>query len=366
MLPVRVTKADTNEETVVSIGGDDKPTSLTFNSCSSAPSDSGISVDNATLTFTDTDWNVEQTVTVSAAADDNTVTDTAVISHAAASTDTDYNGITVDDVTVTIHDSSFRIRIEDGDEALAVTEGDSEGEELCFRLSDVPAEDATVTLSPDGDSELHVYPAEFTIAGSDEFCAVVTAGPDPDADNDEATVTLQAAGGGYDGSPAEEAVVTVQDLGGSPPRGVYVSVQDLAIQEGDDPTYVVALTSQPTGDVTIEITVFNDDGSDGRNNLNTVPQSVQPSVLMTLNIDNKVGVIGEAHAGPHVAPHILHPDEHSLGRVSKLSLETIGYAFRIVLRIQHIDETVVVLRCLEINPIVGYRQRNCCLGFLGL
>ena len=117
----------------------------------STPSDSGISVDNkTTLTFTDTDWNVEQTVTVSAAADDNTVTDTAVISHAAASTDTDYNGITVDDVTVTIHDSSFRIRIEDGDEALTVTEGDSTGEELCFRLSDTPSEDVTVTLSPDG------------------------------------------------------------------------------------------------------------------------------------------------------------------------------------------------------------------------
>ena len=117
-------------------------------------------------------------------------------------------------------------------------------------------------------------PAVTTIAGSDEFCAVVTAGPDPDADNDEATVTLQAAGGGYDGSPAEEAVVTVQDLGSSPPRGVYVSALNLAIQEGDTPTYVVALTSQPTGDVTIEITAFNDDGSDGQNNVNTVPRSL--------------------------------------------------------------------------------------------
>ena len=136
----------------------------------SPPSDSGISVDNATLTFTDTDWNVEQTVTVSAAADDNTVTDTAVISHTAASTDTDYNGITVENVTVTIHDSSFRIRIEDGDEALTVTEGDSAGAELCFRLSDVPTEDVTVTLSPGDDTELHIYPAEFTIAGSDDHC----------------------------------------------------------------------------------------------------------------------------------------------------------------------------------------------------
>ena len=147
----------------------------------SAPSDSGISVNKTTLTFTDTDWNVEQTVTVSAAEDDNTATDTAVISHAASSTDADYNGITVENVTVTIHDSSFRIRIKDRDEALTVTEGGSSAAEICFRLSDVPTEDATVILSPDGDSELHVYPAEFTIAGSDEFCAVVTAGPDTDA-----------------------------------------------------------------------------------------------------------------------------------------------------------------------------------------
>ena len=209
---------------------------------------------------------------MSAAADDNTVTDTAVISHAAASTDADYNGITVDDVEVTIHDSSFRIRIRESDKTFAVTEGDSTGEELCFRLSDVPTEDATVTLSPEDDTELHIYPAEFTIAGSDEFCAVVTAGPDTDADSDEAAVTLQATGGGYDGSPAEEAVVTVRDLGGSPPRGVYVSALNLAIQEGDSQTYVVALTSQPTGDVTISTRTKNNDKG-----VNTIIGSVRPS-----------------------------------------------------------------------------------------
>ena len=238
----------------------------------SAPSDSGISVDNTTLTFTDTDWNIEQTVTVSAAEDDNTATDTAVISHAAASTDTNYNGITVDDVTVTIHDSSLRIRIKDGDGALTVTEGGSTGAELCFRLSDVPTEDVTVTLSPGDDTELHIYPAEFIIAGTDELCAVVTAGPDPDAANDEATVTLQAAGGGYDETPGEESVVAVTDLGSSPPRGVYLSLQNLNIEEGDAPTYVVALTSQPTGDVTIGIAPWNDNDDE-----NTVPQSLQRS-----------------------------------------------------------------------------------------
>ena len=59
-----------------------------------------------------------------------------------------------------------------------------------------------------------------------------------------------------------------------PPRGVYISALDLAIQEGDTPTYVVALTSQPTGDVTIEIEALNDRDSDGRNNVNTVPGSL--------------------------------------------------------------------------------------------
>ena len=53
---------------------------------------------------------------------------------------------------------------------------------------------------------------------------------------------------------------------------MYVSALNLVIEEGDSQTYVVALTSLPTGDVTIGFRSQNDD-----NNKNTIIASVRPS-----------------------------------------------------------------------------------------
>ena len=203
------------------------------------PTGSNLTVDEDTLTFTDVNWNVAQTVTVTAAADGNTVTDMATITHAATSTDTDYgSGITIHSVSVTIYDSSFRVRIKRGDEELELTEGDSIGEQLCFSLSDLPTEDVTVTLTAEDGSELHIYPTEFTVTDTGEHCSTVTAGPDVDGDDDEVTITLEASGDSYDASPTEQVQVGVDDLGGSPSPGVWVGgmiiAPDIRINEFGD------------------------------------------------------------------------------------------------------------------------------------
>jgi len=63
-------------------------------------------VSPSTLTFTPQNWDVPQTVTVSAV-NDSVVEgmDTAVITHSAVSADAGYNGISVADVTVSITDN---------------------------------------------------------------------------------------------------------------------------------------------------------------------------------------------------------------------------------------------------------------------
>ncbi|MCY3756540.1 MAG: hypothetical protein OXG96_02345, partial [Acidobacteria bacterium] len=66
--------------------------------------DGDIGVDDQELTFSGSNWNREQTVTVSASHDDDAVDDTATLSHTVASTDTDYNGTTVSEVSVTVTD----------------------------------------------------------------------------------------------------------------------------------------------------------------------------------------------------------------------------------------------------------------------
>ena len=58
-----------------------------------------------TLTFTDSDWATAKTVTVTAADDADTVDDEVSLTHSAMSTDTDYSGITIAGVTVTVDDN---------------------------------------------------------------------------------------------------------------------------------------------------------------------------------------------------------------------------------------------------------------------
>ena len=58
-----------------------------------------------TLTFNATNWNTAQTVTVKAGDDADLVNDPVTLTHSAASTDTDYSGITITEVTVTVNDN---------------------------------------------------------------------------------------------------------------------------------------------------------------------------------------------------------------------------------------------------------------------
>ena len=57
------------------------------------------------LTFTATNWNTAQTVTVTAGDDADLMNETVTLTHSAVSTDTVYNGIPIAAVTVTVNDN---------------------------------------------------------------------------------------------------------------------------------------------------------------------------------------------------------------------------------------------------------------------
>ena len=57
------------------------------------------------LTFTTTTWGTAQTVTVTAGDDADTANDAVSLTHSAASTDTGYEGISIDGVAVTVNDN---------------------------------------------------------------------------------------------------------------------------------------------------------------------------------------------------------------------------------------------------------------------
>ena len=100
------------------------------------PGGSDVSVDKTALTFTASTWNEAQTVTVSAAQDDDAVDDVVSITHAATSTDSDYSGISVSAVRVTVTD----------DEDVPVT---VEFEQATYTVAEGDEVTVTVTLSAD-------------------------------------------------------------------------------------------------------------------------------------------------------------------------------------------------------------------------
>ena len=61
-----------------------------------------------TLTFTRMNWDTAQTVTVKAGNDADTTNDTVSLTHSATSSDSNYNGITIANVTVTVNDNVTR------------------------------------------------------------------------------------------------------------------------------------------------------------------------------------------------------------------------------------------------------------------
>ena len=101
---------------------------------------------NSKLTFTTVNWGVAQTVTVTAAEDDDAVTDAAVaLAHAIASADdSDYDALTDQTVTVTITDNDT-VGVDISETALTVAEGSSKS--YTVELTSQPAGDVTVTVT---------------------------------------------------------------------------------------------------------------------------------------------------------------------------------------------------------------------------
>ena len=89
------------------------------------PSGPDISVNATTpLTFTDSDWNQEQTVIVTADQDDDHLDDEGTITHTVASTDTDYNNFAAGSVKVTtIDDEDVPVTVSFAEANYEVDEG---------------------------------------------------------------------------------------------------------------------------------------------------------------------------------------------------------------------------------------------------
>ena len=260
-----------------------------------------VSVDPTSVTFSSSNWSAAQTVTVSAADDDDAANDTVTLHHSASTTDTGYSGISVADVRVTTtDDDSAGVTV--SVPTLTVAEGGSGT--YTMALDVVPTADVTIDITAGGD--VSVSPTSLTFNSSNWNAAqtvTVSAADDDDAAND--TVTLQHSARttdtGYSGISVASVQVTTTD---DDSAGVTVSVPTLTVAEGGSSAYTMALDVVPTADVTIDITAGGD-------------VSVSPTSL-TFNSSNwnAAQTVTVSAAEDDDATNDIQTVSHSIGRAS--------------------------------------------------
>ena len=225
------------------------------------------------LTFSESTWDQAQTVTVSAAQDmDDAGDDTATIRHAVSGADYGANGVTADDVSVTVDDDETALTLtvnpttfdeQQGGAVVTVT-GTLDG-----APRDVPTA-FTVKLGADGDAAtkdadyalvsdlILTIPFVDSVAGSDQILTIPSGESsasvsyrfvivEDSIDEPDEAMSITALSRTTD----FEVIGTTLSIIDNDERGVRISPSSLTLAEGGEEGYAVVLTSQPTGEVTV-------------------------------------------------------------------------------------------------------------------
>ena len=212
-----------------------------------------VTVSPSTLTFTPTNWHTAQTISVTAKADDDAVTDDKVtLTHIASGTP-QYTNIRGHDVDVTITEVDTASATV-APTALMVEEGTPKP--FTVVLDTEPSKNVIVDITVDGDG-VSVSPTSLTFSPTNWETAqevAVTVADDDDAVDDPAVTINNTIASG---SAAEYATVTLSSVAVTPiddeEAGVTITPTSFALLEGGSDTYTVVLTSEPTASVTITI-----------------------------------------------------------------------------------------------------------------
>ncbi|QXE85498.1 S8 family serine peptidase [Geomonas nitrogeniifigens] len=216
-----------------------------------ATPDSQVTVDKAALTFTTSNWNVAQSVTVTAVNDAVAQgAHTGTITHRASGGG--YDAVVISSVTASITDNDIA-GVVINPTTVSVTEG---GATATYTVALASQPLATVTITATPDSQVTVDKAALTFTTSNWNVAqsvTVTAVNDAVAQGAHTgTITHRASGGGYDAVVISSVTASITD---NDIAGVVITPTTVSVTEGGaTATYTVALASQPLATVTITAT----------------------------------------------------------------------------------------------------------------
>ncbi len=331
---------------------DTEPTGTVTVSVDDTDTTDEIRVDKTALEFTTGNWDVPQTVRVSADRDADAADDTGTIEHGVTGADYGTENPTVDSVEVTVRDLSVKSVTVDTDSEragvqteLTIGEGFSGAYEVVLGTEPVGGT-VTISISSDNtDVTVDPTPLEFNADNWNEPQEVTVLAGHDDADTAEDTATLTHAisGADYGGVTAEAVTVTVNDDDGP---SFSTSADSLTVLERSDeaPTlsssYTVVLDTIPVGgDVTITITVGGNsdiklqDPNDNTNHVEELalefatttwdqPQTVTVLALNDPDALDETGALNHVATGANFAGRA--PDVTMAVRIDDTTLAAVG------------------------------------------
>ena len=206
---------------------------------------------SAALTFTSSNWNNAQSITVTGVA-----AGTSEITHAATSSDTNYKISAAGTVTATVTPQPATLTLTTSEFGNTVAEGGG-SVTVTATLDNVGASAVSVTLTASGSATSgsdYTLPSVFTIPAGHTSATGTVQITDDDLDEDNETVVLSASGTGLTVTPV---TLTITD---NDTAGVTLSTGTVSLAKGAAGTYTAVLDTQPTADVTVTAT----SGSVGR------------------------------------------------------------------------------------------------------
>ena len=220
--------------------------------------DGKTTVSPTSVTLTAANWSTPQTITVTAV-DDNIAegSHTSTITHAATSSDSDYNGISIAGVTATITDNDTAGVVVTETGGTNVTEGGAT-DSYTIKLSSQPTADVTFTVSTDG--KTGVSPASLTFTSGNWNSAqtvTVTATDDHIIEGNHTSAIAHSASSSdtnYNGITIAGVTANITD---NDAGGVTVAESGGAtnvVEGGATDTYTLVLTAQPTANVVVTAT----------------------------------------------------------------------------------------------------------------
>ncbi|TQV88064.1 beta strand repeat-containing protein [Aliikangiella coralliicola] len=230
-------------------------------------------LDVSSLTFTTSDWNMPQTVTVTGVDDDVVDGDiTYLINLDASSADGDYSGLSGPDVSVTNMDEGETVGISVNKGTLLTAE-DGTSDSFTVVLDSEPTNDVTITLTNGDSTEGSLSTSSLTFdSGNWSIPQTVTVtGVDDDIVDGDITYLINldasSADSNYSGLSGPDVSATNEDEGET--VGISVNKSTLLTSEdGTSDSFTMVLDSEPTNDVTITLT--NGDSSEGTLNTSSL------------------------------------------------------------------------------------------------